>query len=65
MTYIPKSDSYQNIVSVNSDGHIQMERTDFYNSLGLNYVKFLLQKKVKLYRVLFILQQERLLEMVH
>ncbi len=40
MTYISKPDSYQNIVSVNLDGHIQMERTDFYNSLRLNYVEF-------------------------
>ena len=40
MAYIPKEGVYRNIVSVNNENHIEMERTDFYDSLNINYVKF-------------------------
>ena len=40
MAYIPKENTYRDIVSVNSDGYMEMERTDFYDSIGLNYVEF-------------------------
>lgn len=43
MAYIPKYNSYRDIVTVNSEGHMEMERTDFYDSIGLNYVEFRLE----------------------
>lgn len=40
MVNISKDNEYGDMVNVNSDGYMEIKRTDFYDFIGLNYVEF-------------------------